>query len=221
MKSDFLTRLLLAVSLITISVSAQADQWYHVELIVFEQLSTVTDEQWPYMTEMSPPTITPDSKNSFMIPAGISTLVGSKKRLDRSPVYRVHYHRAWQQPIKRKGSESAVAIQSDDGMINGSIRLYKSTYLHALVDLWLIENKALINSWSDVAPEGEMIEGVRNPHLEESRRIRTQKLYFFDHPKLGALLEITPIETPVEAQKNLEALQTYSLPNEAAPIGAE
>ena len=78
-------------------------------------------------------------------------------------------------------------------MIDGTIRLYKSTYLHAAVDLWLKENKASVNNWSDISPDGESIESVRNPHLDQSHRIRSKKLHFFDHPKFGVLIQLTPI----------------------------
>ena len=222
MKLDFSSRLLITFSLLTISLSSYADQWYHVEFIVFEQLETVTDEQWPQMpVEEQKELLLPEMENQLIQTATLETLVGASNRLNRSTRYRVHYHQAWQQPIMKKHRAKAVSIHSDDDMINGSLRLYKSTYLHAALDLWLLENKALINTWSDVSPDGENIDAIRNPNLNESRRIRSKKLYFFDHPKLGALLELTPIETPIAVQENKEALETFSLPTEAAPTSTE
>jgi hypothetical protein len=222
MKSDFLTQLLITFSLLMISISSHAAQWYHVEIIVFEQLFTVTDEQWPYMSEIEKSPINPSTNNKRMKPTAVSTLIDSKNKLSRSSKYRVHYHHAWQQPIMRKGSAKAVTIAAANGMIEGNIRLYKSTYLHASVDLWLLENKAPINNWSDISPDGENINLlVRNPHLKQSHRIRSKKLHFFDNPKLGALLQLTPIETPTSAQQSAKALESYSLPEEAAPTATE
>jgi len=221
MKSDFLTRLLITFNLLMISMSSYAAQWYHVEIIVFEQLSTVTDEQWPYITEIEKSSITPSSNNNRIKPTSVSTLIDSKNKLSRSSKYRVHYHHAWQQPIMRKGSAKAVTIEAANGMLEGNVRLYKSSYLHAAVDLWLLENKVPITNWPDISPGGENINSVRNPHLKQSHRIRSKKIHFFDNPKLGALLQLTPIETPTSAQQSAKTLETYSLPEEAAPTATE
>ena len=206
--------------ILTFSMSSHAAQWYHVELIVFEQLDTVTDEQWPQMPELKTAPLTPQSISKLIQPTKNETLLDSVERLNRSARYQVHYHSAWQQPIMRKRSAKFIDIHSDDELIQGKMRLYKSTYLHAALDLWLVENTAQVNSWSDVSPDGVDIDMPRNPHLLESRRIRSKKLYFFDHPKMGALLKLTPIETPIAVQDS-ESLETYSLPTEAAPTITE
>jgi hypothetical protein len=231
MKSDLLTRLLTLFSLSLLSMSAHAAQWYHVEVIVFEQLSTVTDEQWPIMPEIEKGELALSDNNQFIHPAAVETLIESEQRLSRSSNYRVHYHHAWQQPINRKGSSAkAVTIESANGMVAGNIRLYKSTYLHAAVDLWLLENQIAISSWSDASPqgesfiidsEGEPVNTIRNPHLIQSHRIRSKKLHFFDHPKFGVLLQLTPIETPTAIQATQKALETFSLPAEAPPISSQ
>ena len=221
MKSHSLAQFIALLSLLFISIPAQADQWYHVELIVFEQLSTVTDEQWPQMPEQKVAPLTPQTVSKHIQPAKNETLLNSVARLNRSARYQVHYHSAWQQPIMIKRSAEAINIHSDNELIQGSIRLYKSTYLHAALDLWLIQNTVHVNSWSDISPDGVDINAPRNPNLKESRRVRSKKLYFFDHPKMGALLKLTPIDTPAAIQANSESLETYSLPTEAAPTITE
>ncbi len=220
MKKFSLTQFFIAVSLLAFNINSYAAQWYHVELIVFEQLDIVTDEQWPQMPEIELASLTPQSISKHIQPTENETLINSVERLNRSARYQVHYHSAWQQPIMRKRSAEYVDIHSDNDMIQGKMRLYKSTYLHAAIDLWLVENTAKVNSWSDISPDGVDIDMPRNPHLNESRRIRSKKLYFFDHPKLGALLKLTPIETPAVVQSS-ESLETYSLPIEAIPTVAE
>lgn len=223
MKSHSFIQFLLASTLILFSISSYAEQWYHVELIVFEQLNTITDEQWPEMIESTPAELTPLMASEFIQPSKNETLLTYQSRLNRSPRYRVDYHQAWQQPIMKKRYAKSVEVSSENEMIAGSIRLYKSTYLHAALDLWLKENVSdiNINSWSDVSPEGEIIDIPRNPNLKESRRIRSKKLYFFDHPKLGVILQLTPIDTPVAVQANEEALESFSLPTEAASTVSE
>lgn len=207
-------KFLISIGLFALSLSAHAQQWYHVELVVFEQLTTITDEQWPQSDILDTAPLTTQTATTLIQPAVTESLVTAAQRLNRSPRYQVHYHQAWQQPILEKRVAQSVAVQSENTLIDGSVRLYKATYLHAQLDLWLMENQSLANSWSDASPEGIDISTPRNPNLNESRRIRSKKLYFFDHPKLGALLQLTPIDTPEAAQVNFEQLETFSLPNE-------
>lgn len=216
------THFITAFIFILISMKSHADQWYHVELIVFEQLDTITDEQWPVMPDEVPKgSLTPSMATSLIQPASNESLDNTAASLNQSSQYRVHYHKAWKQYIMRKGRAEAINITSNDGLIEGTIRLDKATYLHASIDVWLKLNNNSVNSWSDSLPEGTNISVLRNPNLKESRRIRSDKLYFFDHPKTGALLKLTPIKTPAVVQANLEALETFSLPNEAAPTKNE
>lgn len=221
MKAHYLTQFTIALSLLTLSFQAHADQWYHVELIVFEQLNSIVDEQWPPMDTPDKDLLSPNMATSFIQPADTDTLLNATNSLSNYAHYQVHYHAAWQQPIMRKNSAKAIQIRSENELIDGNIRLYKSTYLHASLDLWLQQNTQPIDNWSDVSPDGIEITAPNNPNLKESRRIRSNKLYFFDHPKLGALLKLTPIATPLTVQIDLDQLETFSLPTQAAPTVAE
>jgi len=216
-------RLFLAYFLFFFSVTSYANQWYHVEMIVFEQLNTISDERWPIMPEMENDDdfLTPTMATNKIQPDSIQTLVANANRLNRSSAYRVHYHQAWQQPISKKRQAMPLQIHSENDMVHGSLRLYKSTYLHAAVDLWLVENKLINTDWTDIEDEGANINEIRNPNLTESRRIRSKKLYFFDHPKMGVLLEITPIDTPEAVQAESDNLETFSLPTEASATSSE
>jgi hypothetical protein len=204
------------VSLLTLSPWVQATQWYHVELVVFEQLDTISDEKWPEMAELDIAPLTPDMANNSIQPSLNQTLVAASQRLQRSPRYEVLYHRSWQQPALKKAEAQFIRVQNENELVDGKVRLYKSTYLHAQLDLWLKKNTAALTRFSDAKPFGEANELPRNPHLLESRRVKSKKLYYFDHPVLGALLELTPVDTPQAVEANQAPLQTYSLPTEAA-----
>lgn len=222
MKPFSASRLVITLYLSFVSIQSYADQWYHVELIIFEQLDTITDEQWPVMPEeVLIGSLTPDMANAFIQPASNENLNKIATRLDNSSQYRVDYHQSWQQFIMKKGQAKTINITHDDSLVVGTIRLDKATYLHAVLDLWLNQNKDLVPLDSDVTPQGTDISAPRNPHLEESRRIRSNKLYFFDHPKIGALLTLTPIATPDAVQTDLELLETFSLPNEGVSTASE
>jgi len=220
-KQYLFIKTLVSIGLLALSFQTHAEQWYHVELVVFEQLNTVTDEEWPQTEPLETVPLTSGMATPLIQPAENESLVNAAQRLDRSSRYQVHFHEAWQQPILEKRLAQAVAVQSENELIDGNIRLYKETYLHAQLDLWLMQNAGLINAWSDASPEGIDISSPRNPNLKESRRIRSKKLYFFDHPKLGALVQLTPIDTPEAALVGVEHLETFSLPNEGTATVTE
>ena len=231
----YYSQIIITLCLLLSNAHAFAEQWYHVELIVFEQLHTITDEQWPPMNTVNDSATSTGiaDTNSETAPAAKTrtpliletenkTLLNVAKRLNQSSHYQVRYHKAWQRPIPTKSRAQAVNIHSDDNVIEGTIDLYKATYLHVSLNLWLKQHTVQVNSWSDASTDGVDISSpVSNPNLNESRSIRSNKLYFFDHPKMGALLQLTPIETPVAVQVEEELLETFSLPAEAAPTVSE
>ena len=180
--SFILLKALCLLGLLSFSQISFAEQWYHVELVVFEQLDSVSDEQAP-VARVPNASLDPNTTNDMMQPAANKTLTGSASRLKKSPRYQVHYHQSWKQPIKTKANAKSIAI--NNSLINGRVRLHKGTYLYATVDLQL-DRVTQTDDWSEVG-------GQRRHYLKETRRVRRDKLHFFDHPHLGALLKLTPI----------------------------
>lgn len=197
------------LTLLFISLSASAQQWYHVELVVFERFSGANEEQWLEMNEIRQGSLQPGMATTHIQPAKNESLIGVARRLQSASDYRVLYHQAWQQPILSMNSAKAVQIHSDDGLIEGVLRFYKLTYLNADIDLWLKEQNAPINSWGDNSDEN-FSSAVRNPHLQEIRRVHSNKLIYFDHPRVAAILKLTPVATPAEAVSKTP--ESYSLP---------
>jgi len=180
--SFILLKALCLLGLLSFSQISFAEQWYHVELVVFEQLDSVSDEQAP-VARVPNASLDPNTTNDMVQPAANKTLTGSASRLKKSPRYQVHYHQSWKQPIKTKANAKSIAI--NNSLINGRVRLHKGTYLYATVDLQL-DRVTQTDDWSEVG-------GQRRHYLKETRRVRRDKLHFFDHPHLGALLKLTPI----------------------------
>ncbi len=112
-----------------LSLPAHAEQWYQVELVVFEQLNPATDEQWPVMPPNNPAAVTPQTSNSKIQPANRDSLAGVAERLRNSANYRVLSYQSWQQSALNKNASPLVAI--DGERLSGHIRVYKSSYLHS------------------------------------------------------------------------------------------
>ncbi len=188
-----------------LSLPAHAEQWYQVELVVFEQLNPATDEQWPVMPPNDPAAVTPQTSNSKIQPANRESLAGVAERLRNSANYRVLSYQSWQQSALNKNASPLVAI--DGERMSGHIRVYKSSYLHSELDLWLQDG-----GQRGTADDGAF-QGPRYPNLKESRRLRSKELHYFDHPRFGAILQLIPVNMPDAALASIQGSESYSLPD--------
>lgn len=200
---------LLAVLLLA-SGNVMAQQWYHVELVVFERHSGANAEHWPVMNTIRSGNLSPQMANNQIQPASVETLVGVAQRLQNASNYRVHYHKAWQQPVLSKGSARSIQISSDNNLVEGALKLYQVNYLHADIDLWFKENSSVGRNWNAAVPDGVDLGGPRNPHLSQIRRIKSKQLIYFDHPRVAAILQLTPVAAPAAAVSKTP--ESYSLP---------
>ncbi|HEC75544.1 MAG TPA: hypothetical protein ENI26_14440 [Methylophaga aminisulfidivorans] len=207
-----LISLLLFMSL---SSSVMAAQWYQVELVVFERYSGSNAESWPEMRSINNGSLSPNSNNQLIKPATMNHLAGVSQRLSKASNYRVLYQESWRQPILSKSRSKSVNIESSNGLIEGRIKLFRISYLHADIDLWFKENGDI----PFAAEDSSNVNYPYNPHLEQIRRIRSNKLNYFDHPRVAAIIQITPIATPASAAP--KATETYSLPQDSDTTSAQ
>lgn len=212
-------RLAIALAMLMLSFTASAQQWYHVELVVFERFSGANAERWPTMGQIRNGSVSPQMSNNYIQPAAIDSLAGVAQRLKNSSNYRVHFHKAWQQPMLSKASAKGVQVSSANNLVEGQIKLYRVSYLHADIDLWFKENGAQVSSWSTASPEGVELGGPRNPHLAQIRRVKKNELIYFDHPRIAAILQITPVAAPAAAVS--KSPESYSLPDTASSDEAQ
>lgn len=189
--------------LIGFSLPAHAQQWYKVELIVFENLNPNASEKWPVMPPREPLRLSMDSANNFVQPASREALNDSAQGLRNSAGYRVLTHSSWMQPALNRSRAQPIAISGEQ--LEGQIRIYAATYLHVDLDLWLQDSRA-----SSVGKDGQL-QGPRNPNLKELRRVRSRQVHYFDHPRLGALLRMEPVSTPDAVLHGMTGSESYSL----------
>ena len=101
MKSLSLIRSMLFVALMRFGALAHAQQWYHVELIVFEVLNPSDNEQSPVFTLQDPAPLKVGMANKVIQPAGNKNLTDISQRLRNSAGYRDISHQTCQQPVAR------------------------------------------------------------------------------------------------------------------------
>lgn len=114
-----------------------------------------------------------------------SGLGGVVQLLTRDPHYTVLDTVHWLQPGVGPTQAVPIAIQNAAYGLTGTIRVYQYQYLHAKLNL------ALAGHQTAPGDAGPILY-----HLVEARRLRPKTIAYFDHPKLGVLLRVTPVKSP-------------------------
>lgn len=119
-------------------------KWYKVEVIIFTQRDTFGDELASRDIVMSYPENVIDLDNNL---AGFATLPDGERELapdvyslNRTGVYNVLFHKAWQQPglAPTAAPWINIDIAGENTAINGSLRVYLSSYLHMESNIWQV-----------------------------------------------------------------------------------
>ncbi|MAA72500.1 MAG: hypothetical protein CL679_12340 [Bermanella sp.] len=103
------------------------------------------------------------------------------------------YNAQWQQPVYDQKHSLPIYIESSlqelgSAKLKGLFYLHVSRYLHSKIDLQFIPNNA--NSASDLIS------------FQESRRMRSKEVHYIDHPLVGAIVRILPVEHPLEIKED-------------------
>jgi hypothetical protein len=108
--------------------------------------------------------------------------------LEQDGSYRVLAHQHWQQTIDPKTVAMPVRVAAaNPAELDGTIRFYMSRHLHLDVNLLFRET-----------PTGADPSGTVVYRLSEQRKLKSQETHYFDHPKLGVLVRVMPLEKEKE-----------------------
>ncbi len=203
-------RLLLIVACMAANTVSAADNWYRVELIVFE-LPQADSQGW--IVENSLPDtrgaislLSPDTDSIQAIPW--QGLIGHHlqhvyRRLRSSVHYRPLLYLSWLQPeihtqaqarrIDLSGYQPAStgSTQGGTGMrVMGYVRIRSGVYLDADMDIALLKTRLLATPSSPTIAQDATANPQVYARLRQSRRIKLNELHYFDHPGMGVLLEL-------------------------------
>lgn len=95
------------------------------------------------------------------------------------------------------GPASETSYRAEMQLLEGTLMVYRSRYLHLMADLVYQERlgPSADNSLNGV-DAGIVYQPIR---LQQSRRMRSNELHYLDHPRLGVIARITPVEAEPEA----------------------
>ncbi len=164
------------------AASAEKESTYEIEIVVFENRlpELIGDEMLARDAEARVKklenAVTPEAAVSapYLQPT-ITSL------LEQDGHFRILVHQHWQQTIDAKTVAKPVRVMATNpAELEGTIRFFMSRHLHLDVDLL----------FRDVAAgAGNVIY-----RLNEQRKLKSQETHYFDHPRLGVLVRVMPLE---------------------------
>lgn len=164
------------------AASAEKESTYEIEVVVFESRlpELIGDEMLARDPEARvkklETAVTPEAAVSepYLHPT-ISSL------LEQDGHYRVLAHQHWQQTIDAKTVAKPVRVTATNPTeLEGTIRFFMSRHLHLDVDLLFRD----ISTGS-----GNVVY-----RLSEQRKLKSQETHYFDHPRLGVLVRVMPLD---------------------------
>lgn len=201
----------------SLSASAQNQgRWYKAEVLIFKRLQQGdTNEHWP-QEDLSYP------ENTQYVGGGDGTLRAANNSslnryaysLKKSEDYKVLFHKAWKQKMRRKGRSPAIAIKGGEDLggrneLDGTLTFHIGRYLHIDTDLWLSDPNIKTDVIVESEPAREVSEGNFGENysfpslgsdasypavtLRQHRRMRSRELHYIDHPMMGMLVYLTPL----------------------------
>ncbi len=165
------------------------------------------------------------------------SLGGIYKQLSRSSLTQPALHLAWIQPTKKDHKPvnvhlypgaghspyTADATPSNEipyqpGMgFDGLISLKRGHYLHLNIDMGYQERnqeRLSATSFNDINnPSETTLQPLySNYRMKQKRRIRTEEIHYFDHPRFGVIIQVTPITLPEPVKVVKEPAKPALLP---------
>lgn len=168
-------RIQLALLLFCINAEAVAEQRrFQVELIVFQQQAPNTE-----FFEQTETAIKPDQRYARVNKTGKKTLQDTYDRLRRTRAYQPFYYQSWETSVASGSVSLPIEVIDSGASLTGWIKIQRGHLLHIIADL-------------ELSPEESA--GVIY-RLSEKRRVLLNEVHYLDHPKFGAVVKVSPVET--------------------------
>lgn len=196
-------------------VAAAEPRLYDVEVIVFTQHGSEDGERMvqPNADGVQASGAFPENQFTELSQSNY-TLNRIRDGLSPRAGYSVLFHRAWRQLAYDRNHAvdypvHSIAVNARDS-IDGTVTLIRERYLHLDIDLLLMQAE---NSTAVTYSDGPG--NVPVYRLNESRRVRSSEIHYFDHPRIGVIARVTPYNTPEQpaaAESPEDALPAEQLP---------
>jgi hypothetical protein len=187
-KGLFLSIFLMMAPVAALRAAPAATNLYDVEVVVFENRLSGLESGELWAPERETPASAAKDKpvSAGNNPPTNSSLSAAAAALELSGRHPVLAHLHWRQSAEAKSVSKPVTISNTTGGLDGSLRFYLSRFLIVEMNLALREMQS-----------GGVFSGASGNEtvvyrLNEPRRIKVSETHYFDHPKFGALVRVSP-----------------------------
>ncbi len=208
----------------TLAGAQSALKQYHVEIILFEDARDryLNSENWNKTVKIKhqQPTSGSDKLNKNVNSERFQSIKPTMlkkqyKRLNVSSQYNVLFYGAWIQAGLNKNTAFEINIEAlenthtsrSTNTLSGTFRLVLSRFLHMHSQL-NYHRKIPLDNYSEAAltsasqtiynemTTGKALYQFYTYPINSHRRMRSRVLHYIDHPLVGMLIQINPIEKP-------------------------
>jgi hypothetical protein len=143
-------------------------------------------------------------------PGAYDLLNSAVKRLTSSPRYHILIRKSWLQPGLDRSNAVDIALSSSGnpgatdttGSISGSVKIVLERYLHLYTDLvYHRSGSSEANTGISITPASASVSPSLQTEdfvIREHRRMRSKELHYIDHPLVGIMIKIVPVETNIK-----------------------
>jgi len=180
-------------------------KWYSIEYIVFENNLSLSQSGEPWvgtpLAQLENPLFIHSGNAKSLSIIELSPLQqqlqGVYSRLKKLTSYTPIRHSGWIQGVSRNSKINPLSILPaiEDNLLEGTISFHRERFLHIDVDLQLTETNNVLqyNDPSALTTNNEQATIFR---LTESRRVKVDKLNYFDHPRFGVIVKVNKVDPP-------------------------
>lgn len=153
---------------------------YEVEVLVFEMRLPELEgsELWTRIEQ-------PVDTTTAVVPEEMpptSDFAAAAETLRRDGRFRVLLQKRWVQTADAKSNVPAMHLATSDRELDGTLKFYLSRFLHVELNVLFQPQTAVIGG-----------EAMPSYVINEQRRVKSNEINYFDHPKFGVLVRVTPV----------------------------
>jgi hypothetical protein len=150
------------------------------------------------------------------------TLVNQVKAINRQSNLRPLIHRRWRQPVPERDNPLPIYLSSGSdttspltrqgfAKLEGHVAVTVGRYLHFAPTLWYHADNLGLRPIGLPVDASDLTASNNSGFMQlaESRRLRSGDLHYLDHPKIGVIVRIDPIQIPqtlLDARQSLDEL---------------
>ena len=211
-------RLLGLIILSVSAFSANAQTIFDIELVFFKRLDATG--QFNYLAKDSNPANGQQYSLSspLSLPTDFTVLKRSERKLEgvynqlkSSANMRPLLHLGWRQPLNDKEQSPWLSFKTTDDPTKKGLQDFLGNIRFSRNEGLLVES--LISGFkapNEISPdtivdEQEVAELAGYFVLQENRKIKINKLNYFDHPAMGILIKVTPYQATLAEQDKLDS----------------